>query len=391
MSDRPAGGARRGGSSTASSSRIGVFAVCTPGLESLVADEVRRVGAASVTARHGGVSATATWPQVWQLNLTSRIATRVLVRVAHFDTDGPRTFETGMRRIDWSAWLPAGEPVEVSATSVGSELFHTGLVGEITREVLGAGPAVPEAAEGDTGSALATVVHIRLVRNQVTVSIDSSGEALYRRGWRRDVAKAPLRETLAAALIARSGWDGKAPLVDPFCGSGTIPIEAALVARRIPAGRHRSFAFEQWPSFDATRWARMLAAADADVIDRSPVLIGADRDDGAIAAARANTGRAGLAEGTVEWRQASVSDLTVPPGGRRGAVITNPPYGERIGTDLRDLYDRFGQVLATRCPGWTLALALQAGPLPGRLGVALDTSFATTNGGLPIVLATGTV
>jgi putative N6-adenine-specific DNA methylase len=340
-----------------------VFAVCAPGLESFVAAELNRAGAASVTERHGGVSCTASWSQVWQLNLWSRCASRILLRIARFSAPNFADFEAGLRRIDWSAWLPGQGTVSVSGASTNSAIYHTGAIQEramlslTSRTGLTAVDdlTVDDLAEVDDlnsvddelgsdsdsdpdGSPIAAApkravagssVLIRIVSDQVTVSIDSSGEPLYKRGWREAVAKAPIRETLAAGLLAASGWDTKAPLIDPFCGSGTIAIEAMLLARRIAPGRHRAFAFQDWPSFEQVKWDRLVGAADADVLDRKPTVIGADRDAGAIAAARSNAERAGVAE-LIEWREASISDLVVPSG-RVGVIATNPPYGQRVG------------------------------------------------------------
>src|SRR5690606_4928148 len=170
-----------------------------------------------------------------------------------------------------------------------------------------AGAAVGDRPAGRTEdedeAGAAQLVIVRIVRDECVISIDSSGALLHRRGYRQAVAKAPLRETLAAAMLRAAGWRGDRPLLDPMCGSGTIPIEAALIARRIPPGlaapdrTPRPFAFEAWPSFDREGWQRTVALALAEIRDRSPVeIVGSDRDEGAIAAARANASRAGVAD-----------------------------------------------------------------------------------------------
>jgi putative N6-adenine-specific DNA methylase len=192
---------------------------------------------------------------------------------------------------------------------------------------------------------------------------------------------------LAAALLVSGAWDVRRPLVDPFCGSGTIAIEAALLARRIAPGRLRTFAFMRWPSFDATAWARLRAGADADVLDRCPPVWAGDRDAGAVASARANAATAGVGEQvTVERR--SVSELVLPD--RHGWVVTNPPYGARVGGgDVRDLYDRVGAVLRERAAGWHVAvLAARGGP---RLRMPLARVLETSNGGIPVEVLAGLV
>jgi putative N6-adenine-specific DNA methylase len=225
---------------------------------------------------------------------------------------------------------------------------------------------------------------VRIVRDECTVSLDSSGALLHRRGYRQAVAKAPLRETLAAGLLLASGWDPATPLVDPFCGSGTIPIEAARLARRIPPGLERDFAFRQWPGADETRWQAQLADARRAILPRAPApILGADRDAGAIVAARANAERAGVAE-DIGWTQAAVSTLAPPPG--TGALIANPPYGRRIseGRELRDLYARLGTVARERLPGWRVTLLLPEAPLERATGLAFGAPLHTRNGGLAV-------
>ncbi|HAP76869.1 MAG TPA: RNA methyltransferase, partial [Acidimicrobiaceae bacterium] len=166
------------------------------------------------------------------------------------------------------------------------------------------------------------VLMVRILDDVVTVSLDATGEALFKRGWRGPAGKAPLRETLAAALVLASGWDRKSPLVDPFCGSGTVAIESALLARRMAPGRHRGFAFQSWPSFSGAAWERLLRGADGDVVEKCPPIIASDRDAGAVAATLANAAAAGVAS-NLEVVQRSVSDLVLPS--RKGWLATNPP------------------------------------------------------------------
>ncbi len=247
-------------------------------------------------------------------------------------------------------------------------------------------------AEGDApAEGTHQLVVVRFHRDVCTISVDSSGDLLHRRGWRLATAKAPLRETLAAGVLAASGWDPTTPLIDPFCGSGTIPIEAALTARRIAPNLERRFAVERWPGFDAATMARMRRELRAAILPRAPApIIGADRDAGAITAARANAERAGVG-GDIEWREAAVSSLTAPHG--TGSVVTNPPYGLRIGDarDLRNLFARLGTVVRERLPGWRLTLLLGETPLERSTGLPLRPVLTTRNGGLLVRLLSGEV
>ncbi len=353
-----------------------MFVVCTPGLEPLTLAEVARLGVANPKALHGGIACSATWPQMWGLNLHIRTATRILVRVARFEAERFDSLQRVLRALDWAAWIPPDRGLRVSVTSSGSKLFHTDAVAERVLEVVPHRPDTP--AEEPVNE-----LFVRIVDNDVTVSLNTSGDPLYRRGWRTEVGRAPMRETLGAALIIASGWDRKAPLVDPFCGSGTIAIEAALIARRSPPGRHRRFAFMDWPTFDQARWDRLLAAADADVLDRSVTIVGSDHDEGAVAAATANAARAGV-EGLTSFACRSVSALE-PPGTRPGWLVTNPPYGHRVGDDdLRNLYDRFADVLTARFAGWRLAFVNSETSPPLRVTLTEPSSIVTSNGGIPM-------
>lgn len=353
---------------THGTTRHPTFTVCAPGLETIVVAELAKLGV-NGNATHGGVNASMTSAQLMSANLRLRTATRVLVRIARFPADGFDTFGEGMAKIDWQPWLSEDTQIDVNVSSSQSKLYHTGAVQERVLAGLGAGTAGPP-----------QTVSIRVLRDEVTVSIDSSGEALHKRGYRQATAKAPVRETLAAALIIASGWDRRQPLLDPFCGSGTIPIEAAMIARRIAPGRHRPFAFQRWPEFDAAAWSRVVAGADADVIDKTPVILGSDRDAGAVAASIANAGRAGVAP---TFTHASLSDVVAPA--PVGWMVTNPPYGERVGGgNLRDLYDRWANVMKTApFNRWHLALIAPHDVLTRRLGL-LDSVLRTTNGGIDV-------
>jgi putative N6-adenine-specific DNA methylase len=227
--------------------------------------------------------------------------------------------------------------------------------------------------------------HVRVVRDRFSISADASGELLHRRGYRLETAKAPLRETLAAAMLLGCEWNGRTPLVDPFCGSGTIPIEAALLACRIAPGLRRSFAFESWPDFDAALWRRIRADAESRIVTGVPPIIGSDRDAGAIEASAANAERAGVAA-QVEFQNRPLSAIDPAPG--EGLLLTNPPYGARIGEEkaLRNLYAQLGNVARTRLPGWRVAL-LGANPrLEGQVGMPLHEVWRTNNGGIPVHL-----
>jgi putative N6-adenine-specific DNA methylase len=211
------------------------------------------------------------------------------------------------------------------------------------------------------------------------------------RGYRLATAKAPLRETLAAALLMASEWDTSAPLLDPMCGAGTIAIEGALMARRIAPGARRRFAFMDWPDFDEALWKRLLEEERARSLrgTRAPIQA-SDRDAGAIAAALANAERAGVSS-DVAFANVPLSAIDPPPS--RGWLVSNPPYGIRVGERdrLRNLYAQLGNVARRKCPGWTMALLSADAQLERQVGVSFEVLARTTNGGVRVRVVRGVV
>ncbi|HEX5632255.1 MAG TPA: class I SAM-dependent RNA methyltransferase [Gemmatimonadales bacterium] len=365
------------------SSPFECFAVAAPGLETVTAGEVKSLGVEDVAAELGGVTFRASMAGVQDANLRLRTAGRVLVRIARFRARTFPELERHADRVEWPAWLHPHVPPEFEVTSKKSKLYHQKGIAE--RLVQSVARVHGRAATAEEPPQLFVV---RAIRDEFTVSVDASGELLHRRGYRLDTAKAPLRETLGAAMLLASGWTPDRPLLDPFCGSGTIPIEAALMARRIAPGLGRSFAFERWPGFDAAAWRALRARAESEIVARAPAaIVGSDRDAGAISASRENAERAGVAE-DVTFREAPLS--AVERVGERGYLVTNPPYGVRIGEEarLRDLYATLGRVASQRLVGWRLAM-LSANPrLEGATDLAWAEAFRTMNGGIPVRLLT---
>lgn len=378
------------------------FAVAAPGLEPLVLQELAALGVAG-GAQEGGVTWEGDLASLYRANLWLRTATRVLVRVARFRATSFWELERRAATVPWSSVVRPGTSVAFRVTARKSKLYHSDAVAQrlaagVTAAVRGVrvvGVAADDDGEDDASNAQLFVV--RLSRDELTLSADSSGDPLYRRGYRQAVAKAPLRETLAAALLLGSGWVPGEPLLDPFCGSGTIPLEAALMSAGVApgiatAGREpRQFAFQSWPGFNAALWrecvddARMMASR---AIFKRGMFRGSDRDAGAIEAARANAARAGLAE-LVEFEEAPVSGL-VPPDAPPGWIATNPPYGLRVGdgSDVRHLYAAFGRALRERASGWRLAMLSPDprldGVVAGEAGILLRERIRTSNGGIPV-------
>jgi putative N6-adenine-specific DNA methylase len=355
------------------------YAVTAPGLEAVTAAELSALGLAHGGAEEGGVSFRAALPGLYLANLWLRTASRVLVRLASFEAKGFPELERHARKAPWRDFLGPGATAVFRVTSKKSKLYHAGAIEERLGRAVGS-------ADGHTGSALTQEFIVRVSRDRFTISADSSGNLLHQRGYRLATAKAPLRETLAAAMLLGAGWNPRTPLVDPFCGSGTIPIEAALLARRIPPGRRRSFAFMDWPAFDAAAWQALLDRADGEALPTAPApIVGADRDAGAIRASIANAERAGVL-GDITFLQAPLSSLQPPAG--PGLLVTNPPYGVRVGEAdrLRDLYARLGAVLQQRFAGWTAAMLSANRSLERQTRSSWEEIWRTRNGGIPVRL-----
>jgi putative N6-adenine-specific DNA methylase len=380
-----------------------LFAVCAPGLEPFAAlelDELGLLGSQSpslsknssrekgVQYESGGIEFQGSLHDLYRANLYLRTASRVLVRLGHFYASAFPELRRKASRVPWENYLVPERPIALRVTCQKSRLYHEGAVAErvagAIADRLGKSPPIQTYHE-DSGPELPQLIVVRFVDNLCTVSIDSSGALLHRRGYRLATAKAPLRETLASAMVMASGWDTISPLLDPFCGSGTIPIEAALLARRVPAGYGRRFAFMDWPHFDPRFWEKLLADAGKAIVSDIPDIIASDRDAGAIQAAQANAERAGVAD-CIEFSRKAISAIDPPP--CPGWVITNPPYGVRLKKtkDLRNLYAQLGKVLRTRCSGWHVTLLCDSIQLVRSTGLEFDKGIPLMNGGLKVKL-----
>ncbi len=369
------------------------FAVTAPGLEPLAASELGRLNIPCVEEA-GGVTFRGGLAELYRANLHLRTSSRVLARLGGmFYATSFADLRDKAARLPWERFLAPGQPIALRVSCHKSKLIHSDAVAErihaAMQDRFGKAVALQKPGGEDAENPPQLVV-VRLSNDQVTVSIDSSGELLHRRGYRQALAKAPLRETLAAAMLMFSGWDMESPLVDPFCGSGTIPIEAALMAQNIAPGLKRRFAFMDWPGFELEAWETVKAEAAGARSSRAPRILASDRDAGAVKSARENAERAGVGH-LIEFNCQAVSAIQPPK--EKGWLVTNPPYGVRVseGRDLRNLYAQFGNVLRQKCPGWALAVLCNDRALLGQVGLKLDTSVGMVNGGIRAVLGRGNV
>jgi putative N6-adenine-specific DNA methylase len=358
------------------------FATTGKGVEELLAGELRALGLTGAVVESGGVRFSGDISACWRANLWLRTANRVLMPLTVFPCASPGELYDGVRAVSWSDWLTPDTTLAVDCNLRDSTITHSGYAALKTKDAIvdflrdryGRRPSV-DTRDPDLR------VNVHLVKNRCTVSIDTSGAPLDRRGYRLDRTDAPLRETLAAALVELTGWDGGLPLADPMCGSGTILVEAALkAARRAPGLLRGGFAFQRWPGFDPVLWARLLAEArEAALPALSVSLAGSDRLANALNIARQNASRAGVGN-LLTLSKGDVRDFTPPPG--PGVLLFNPPYGQRLSEEeaLKPLYRQIGDVMKQRCTGYTAYLFTGSPELAKCVGLKASRRFVLFNG-----------
>ena len=329
-----------------------IFLVTLPGLEDMLLAEVREQGFKRPKAISGGVLIQGGWPEVWRANLVLRGASKVLARIGEFRAHHLAQLDKHARKFPWADFLSPGHSVKVEvSTNRKSEIYHSGAAEQRFERAISEtfGARIAERLE-DTD----ILVKVRIARNLVIISLETSGTALHKRGYKQAMGKAPLRETIAAMTLRACSYKRTEPLLDPMCGSGTYPIEAAEMAGNLMAGRERRFTFEHLKSYDAEAVQKMKD----DWFTRTPPshFYGYDQNAGAVEAAKANAERAGVGA-ACQFVVQPLSKLRVPDG-PAGLVMVNPPYGERIGNKktLLGLYREFGDVMQSRFKGWRVGL-----------------------------------
>ncbi|HTY21363.1 MAG TPA: THUMP domain-containing protein [Geobacteraceae bacterium] len=358
------------------------FATTAKGIEDLLADELKALGIEVTAVDRGGVRFSGTMEACYRANLWLRTASRVLIPLAGFPCNSPAALYDGVKSVCWNEFLTPEMTIAVDCSLRDSALTHSGYVALKTKDAIvdtirdrcGRRPDV-ETRDPDLR------VNVHLVKNHCTVSLDSSGIPLDRRGYRLERNEAPLRETLAAALVILSGWDGSSNLADPMCGSGTIPVEAALKgACRAPGLTRPGFGFQRWPGFEAGLWRMLIAEANGKARDSLPAkLIGCDRSARALSVARQNSERAGVG-GMLDLIRGELAEFTPPPG--PGVIILNPPYGKRLGEEeeLKPLYRQIGDVLKQRCTGYSAYVFTGSSDLAKCIGLRASRRIVLFNG-----------
>ena len=355
-----------------------IFSACIPGLERELLAEIKKIGFKQAKLKVGGVSFFGDWHDVWRANLYLRGATKVLVRFASFRTTHLAQLDKLSHKLNWENLLQYKKPFRVETVCRKSKIYHSGAANQRISKAI----SDKINAKEDPNSYI--IIKTRISSDICTISLDSSGEGLHKRGYKISTGKAPIRETLAALFLQKMKFDGSQVVYDPMCGSGTIVIEAAEIALGLPAGRKRSFAFMELPSFKKREYQKLTKVNQKKT---NLKFYGSDRDNGAILNSIKNSKKAGV-DLFCHFETKSISDAT-PPTQEPGIVLVNPPYGKRVGNrkNLFALYRSLGQTLSEKFIGW------QVGIITSDPGLAkatelkfLDISSAVDNGGIKVKL-----
>ncbi|WP_292978566.1 THUMP domain-containing class I SAM-dependent RNA methyltransferase [Nitrosomonas sp.] len=359
------------------------FAPCPRGLESVLAAELEQLDAASIQPSPGGVAFHGDWRTCYRANLESRIASRVLWQITRHPYRSEADIYDLTHALPWQDWFEPGLSIKVNLAAIKCPLRSLDFVTLRIKDAVCDKFRATRGKRPDIDTTSPDMrIHGFLDAQKFTLYLDTSGEALFKRGLRQTQGEAPLRENLAAGILALAGWHPGTPLLDPMCGSGTLLLEAAQIACRIAPGSGRQFAFEKLKLFDAGNWKKLKQTATSRQLERTfQSIYGSDLYGSALAHARHNLAAAGLAE-CVTLKQANV--LEISPPAETGILVSNPPYGMRIGDqqELAVFYPQLGNVLKQRFSGWR-AFLLTADPmLPKTIRLTPSRRIPLFNGAL---------
>lgn len=359
------------------------FAPCPRGLEALLQQELGALGATDLRQTEGGVGFSGGLAAVYRANLESRIASRILLEVAHVPYRTEQDIYVAASALSWPQWFTPARTIKVKTSAQHCPLKSIDFVTLRIKDAIcdtftklkGTRPSVNSNRPDIRIDAFLDATHL-------TLYLGTTGDSLFKRGFRESTVEAPLRENLAAGIVQLTGWNGTTPLLDPLCGGGTIALEAAMLARKIAPGLGRRFAFELFSNFDPALWKTVQAQAQAKQLPSSPAPIYAsDRDAHAVQTAKDQFMRAGVAS-DIALTQTDLFDLTPPQ--EPGTIVMNPPYGVRLGTqaDLDVFYPKLGSWLKTRCVGWRVYLFTGDLRAPKLIGLAPTKRTPLFNGAI---------
>ncbi|MDQ6999526.1 MAG: class I SAM-dependent RNA methyltransferase [Mariprofundus sp.] len=370
---------------------LSCYAVVVPGLETMAGDELNELAAHNVQVEEGGVSFTTTMDGLFRINLRSRIVTRVLIRLASFRAMSFPELYNKSRKVAWEHYIGSQVSVSVRASCKTSKLMHSGraeqAVSDAVRDRLEIASLKTVSRKDEAGAIEANnmgneqQILLRIENNQCTISLDTSGERLDRRGYRLHSGKAPVRETIAAAMLRWMDWSVDEPLLTPMCGSGTFAIEAAWIAEKRAPGLNHRFPFIHWPVFKQKRWHRAVEKARAMQSSSSVCIIASELDAGILKQARENAALAGVGD-VISFEKLDVCRLTVPENiSDPGLIVCNPPYGDRVKVDVKSLYKSLGEVFSQQFSGWRMAVMVPDQICENALGLKVKKRFKIKHGG----------
>lgn len=360
------------------------FATVARGLEPIAAEELERLGAKDVRPDFTGVHFSGDTALLYRVNLWARTIFRVLVPLREFPCpDADRLYQE-VQKIAWEQYLQPDNTLAVNATGSNRKLNHTHFTALQVKNAL----VDQQRRQFGQRSSIDTqnpdlLINVHIDRDRCILSLDSSGTSLHRRGYRPAMGLAPIKETLAAALLHLAEWEPSLPFLDPLCGSGTLPLEASLNALNIAPGVFRDrFAFEKWRDFDETLWKQLLEDAENSRLSelKAPI-IGSDRDSDILNQAQINAEHCGVVD-QVKFTQTELTQLEAPADS--GIIICNPPYGERLGDarELGEFYKLLGDVFKQRFKGWTAFILTGNKELAKRVGLKAARRIPIYNGSI---------
>ncbi|MCG7600932.1 bifunctional 23S rRNA (guanine(2069)-N(7))-methyltransferase RlmK/23S rRNA (guanine(2445)-N(2))-methyltransferase RlmL [Halomonas sp. McH1-25] len=372
-----------------------LFVTCPKGVEALLAEEIAALGGEVGKTTVAGVYVHTSLAMAYRVCLWSRLANRVILSLVQEEgIETPEALHAATRKIDWAGHVVSGGSLAVDFHGQSDRIRHTRFGAQTVKDgIVDALQAVGRERPNVDLRQPDLRIYAHLHRSRLTLGIDLSGSSLHQRGYRKEQGHAPLKENLAAALLLRAGWLERArrgePLIDPLCGSGTLVIEAALMAADMAPGLHRErYGFHGWAGHDNAMWRELKREAEARAsLGRRRIksrLYGFDISPQALSAAKANAMRAGI-PALIDFQGGAVAELKQPAGIERpGLIMTNPPYGERIGElpELVPLYAALGERARSEFPGWSLALFTANPDLGHRTGLRAEKQYAFKNGPL---------
>ncbi|MCD6585163.1 MAG: hypothetical protein J7K96_05320 [Desulfobacteraceae bacterium] len=381
------------------------FVSTLPGFEQLCFDELERLGVPMTDAQksNGGIEFNGRVHDCYLANLKLRTANRILMRLATFTASNFRQLEKKLSDFPWELYLHKNTAFEVNVTSKHSRLIHTDAIAERFKNSLeNRLKPVANTAETDhdPSAGQSQQIFVRVENDQFTVSIDSTGQLLHKRGLKTQGGKAPVRETIAAAILCLAGYQPGDPLIDPMCGTGTFSLEAAMITTHIPAGWHRDFAFMDWPAFKPLRWKHIRREAEKEIRPiPEPVIFASDIDPENIERLKQVIEKTNLSD-TINVSSANFFDLQPRhinrnikgTGKQQGVIILNPPYGRRIGSkgNSDKLFEQICEKLKKDFKGWKTAILVPDKHLLKKIPFK-PTTHHFFHGGLKITLVTGKI